>query len=184
MQFNYSISGVKELEKLLKLLPEKVATKIGDQAVRAGANVLKKAIVSSAPDYLKDTIIVRKKKRRSRKTIRGVEYVLGSSSTKAHLPEFGVSPHEIIAGERGHRSKKTGEKTKTGKKVLSNAAAGVVFGPHVHHPGFAAKPFFRPAIDTNFEAYLKKVAETIAKGLAREGAKFATFGGGTVSRNR
>lgn len=179
MNFNYELSGFKELEKLLKLLPGKVATKIGEQAVRVGANVLKKEIKARAPEFLKDSIVVKKKRLRSRKTASGVEYVLGSSSPVAHLFEFGVSPHTIIAGESGHRSKKTGLKKQTGKKVLANQAAGIVFGPEVHHPGVAAKPFFRAAIDASFEAYLRRVGEIIAKGLAREGTKFATLGGGS-----
>jgi HK97 gp10 family phage protein len=184
MKFNYSITGAAELEKLLKLLPGKIATKIGQDAVRAGGNLLKKAVQADAPEHLKETIVVRKKKLRSRKAASAVEYVLGSTSPKAHLFEFGVAPHKIIAGERGHRSKKTGEKQQTGKQVLANTAEGIVFGTEVNHPGFAAKPFFRPAIDANFEAYLQKVAEVLARGLAREGAKFATFGGGKVTRKR
>ena len=64
-------------------------------------------------------------------------------------------------------------------------ASGQVFGPVVHHPGVTAKPFFRAAIDSSFEAYVRRMGEIIAKGLAREGAKFATFGsGGKLRRKR
>ena len=49
MAKNSSISGVSEIDKVLKAMPEKLAERILVSGARAGANVIRKSIVDRAP---------------------------------------------------------------------------------------------------------------------------------------
>lgn len=54
---------------------------------------------------------------------------------RAKFIEFGVKPHLISLKH---------------SRVLADKA-GDIFGRSAHHPGFSAKPFIRPALDSNSE---------------------------------
>jgi HK97 gp10 family phage protein len=87
----------------------------------------------------------------------------GKGRFYVHLVEFGSAPHTI--------------KSKN-KRVLSNGTE--VFGKVVKHPGTAAKPFMRPALDENADAIIKHFSKNIGRGVEREAKKLA----GTYKTNK
>jgi|GEM_PF-6004749 len=161
MDGSFNISGAKELDDLLKLLPEKIARKLADNAVRAGGNLLKKKVEDKAPGKIKKAIFVRK----NQEGTSSVNYQIGTtkSAPEAHLVEFGTKAHKIVAGTKRGNS--------TGKKVLSNRK--IIFGKTVNHPGAHTKPFFRPALDESHAEYMQKMASIMARGLAREAKRYS-----------
>lgn len=161
MDFDFKIQGFKEMDQLLNLLPEQVARKLADNAVRAGGNLLAKKVDEKAPGSIKGEIVVKKDK----KSQHSVGYKIGVSKKVhiAHLIEFGTAPHKIATGKKSKRKKRN-------KKVLSDGSK--FFGNEINHPGTKAEPFFRPALEENQAEYLKKVGQILARGLAREAARF------------
>ena len=158
MEFNYKFNGGKELEAALKKLPNDLARKAGESAVRAGGNVIKKGIQEKAKGHLKVSIVVRKDKAGQSH----INYVVASKSPVAHLEEFGTAAHTIESGtHRGH---------KTDKKVLSDG--NVIFGKIVRHPGTQPTPFFRPGIDESMPEALIKMQETMARAIKNQAVKF------------
>lgn len=154
--FQFELKGFKELDKLLKQLPQEAAKKALEPAVRAGANVIRKEARANAPGKeLKRHIIVKK----SRRTQYSVTYQIGTTKKAfyAHFFEFGTSPHLIKVFK---------------KKSL--AGGGAFFGKEVQHPGQKAKPFLRPAMDTKRGEALQKIGEKLMETINKEAVKLAS----------
>lgn len=156
MEIKYNISGAKELEDALKKLPDIAAKKVAQGAMRAGANVFKKAAQENVPvesGDLKKAIVVRQDKI-GQSTVNYSVGITGKPRFYAHLVEFGTAPH-IIRPDK--------------QKALSN---GRFFVEEIHHPGARAHPFLRPAFDNNQEAVLAKIGKALGSGIEREAVKF------------
>lgn len=69
------------------------------------------------------------------------------------IVELGAKPHRM----RPRRSR--------GKKVL--ASMEQVFGAEIEHPGFRARPFLRPAFDTQKEAAVEAFGQSLQKRVTR-----------------
>ena len=89
------ISGAAEMERLLKLLPEKVAERVTKNALRAGARVIRDEAKDRVPvdtGDLRDSVVVKAPTQRQRK--RGAALVVVGFkkpvSRRAHLTEFGT----------------------------------------------------------------------------------------------
>lgn len=151
MSDNIQIHGLEELTKALKKLPERIESNVLAAGVRAGAQVVRKAAIANLGGDKKDIVV--KKSRSPRGT---AKYKVGLSKDKWYLMfrEFGTKPHLI--------------KTKK-KKVL--AGGGEVFGPVIHHPGQAAKPFLRPALDENVPKIIKAMGAKMGKAIEKEAKK-------------
>ena len=143
------VTGLKELNKRLTKLPERIEHNIMSAAVRAGANEVKKAAVANLGG--KKTDIVVKKSRAPKGT---TKYKVGINAKKFYLyfKEFGTKPHVIKS-----------------KKLMSNGET--VFGRVVDHPGQSAKPFMRPAFDENIPQAIAAMAKKIKQRLEKEAAK-------------
>lgn len=97
MDVKISIDGVKELNDLLQKLPDKIEKKALDNAMRTGANVVKKAAQSKAPvntGLLRDSIKV--KKDSSQQKAGAFQVGIFKERKKhypfyAHMIEFGTS---------------------------------------------------------------------------------------------
>ena len=89
------IRGAAEMERLLKLLPERVAERVTKNALRAGARVIRDEAKDRVPvdtGDLRDSVVVRSPTRGQRK--RGAALVVVGFekpvSRRAHLTEFGT----------------------------------------------------------------------------------------------
>lgn len=150
---SYSIKGGKELDALLQQLPVEVETKILRNGLAAGANVIRDEARVLAPKKSGQMA-------KSIKTVRSVDKAGGQVVAKVRLKgkhaflgvwmEYGVLPHQIWV----HSNKES---------LVIN---GVPIGKHVWHPGFAPKPFFRPAIDTKAEEAVQAVGNYLTQHLS------------------
>lgn len=163
------VKGADELMRFLAAFPQKLAKNaikagltaaakpIRDQArvnAAKASGKMAKSIKTGSPSSNKDgTFSVRIRAK-------------GDHDYIARFIEYGVAPHFISAGDSGfsarmltHKAEKIGIVTDadTGKLKIGNS---FVSGA-VHHPGFAARPFLRPAFDQKAEEAAEAFAERI-----------------------
>ena len=148
------VSGLSELDKLLKELPAKIEGNIMRGAMRAGAKVFAdraKQMVPVKSGQLRDSIKVSTRSKRGR-----VSATVRAGSKKAfyaHMVEFGTARHFIKPRKR--------------KSLFFAGIAREV----VDHPGASPKPFMRPALDGGQVEAVNAAADYIRKRLAKEAAK-------------
>lgn len=148
------VSGLFELDKLLKELPAKIEGNIMRGAMRAGAKVFAdraKELVPVKSGQLRDSIKVRTKSRRGR--VSATVRAGGKEAFYAHMVEFGTARHFIKPRKR--------------KSLFFAGLAREV----VDHPGASPKPFMRPALDGGQVEAVNAAADYIRKRLAKEAAK-------------
>tara|TARA_B110000971_G_scaffold121477_1_gene124380 strand:+ start:63 stop:542 length:480 start_codon:yes stop_codon:yes gene_type:complete len=143
------VKGLAELQAVLNKLPAKLEKNIMRSAMRQGANVvMKKARQNIIADGSVETGLMRKGIKTRTKTKRGTIIAsvkaTGKHAYLANWIEYGVEPHSI----------KKGAKLASGKGQDGRP-----------HPGFAPKPFLRPALDTEFQAATVAIGNTIKKRL-------------------
>ncbi len=149
-----SVKGLAELQAILNTLPAKLERNIMRAALRQGANVImRKARENISAVGAVDTGTMRKGIKVSTQakggTVTASVKATGKHAFLATFIEYGVQPHSIIKGA----------KVKSGKNPSANP-----------NPGFAAKPFLRPALDTEMQAALVAVGNTIkARLLTKHG---------------
>ena len=133
-RIEFEIKGAKEMENLLKQLGPNVASRVGDQALRAAAKPIveeMKRLVPVRTGALRDSIVVLSEKRRKGDNERVV--LIGFRrpvSRRAHLVEFGTATSR-------------------------------------------AKPFIRPALDSQVGTALDEMGRVLARGITREAEKLA-----------
>lgn len=163
---NFQLEGFAELEKQLIELGPKVAKKVLRGAVQSSANPIVKLARAKVPvnhGLLKKSIGVKTKTKGSTSfTVIGPKSIKVSRNGKmenparyAHLVEYGAAPH-IIEAPPGSALNVNGTFAKT-----------------VRHPGYAARPFLRPAFDSGKRAALDRLKEMLAKGILREATRGA-----------
>jgi len=148
------IKGLSELNKFLQELPVKIERNVLRGALRAGAA---KELLPEAQANLMSAGAVRtgaliaglKVGTRSRGG-KVTAYVKagGKHGYLARWIEYGVKPHDIVAKAGG---------------MLSFLG---VFARAVRHPGFAARPFLRPALDRSGAAAVNESARYMRERLA------------------
>ena len=148
------VSGLVELDKLLKELPAKVERNILRGAMRAGAKVFAdraKELVPVKSGQLRDSIKVSTRSKRGR--VSATVSAGGKKAFYAHMVEFGTARHFI--------------KPRTRKSLFFAGLAREV----VDHPGSTPKPFMRPALDGGQVEAVNAAADYIRKRLAKQAAK-------------
>lgn len=156
MKTDFRVEGLSKINDLLKQLPQIAQKRVGQSAMRIGANIIKKAAQDKVPERsgeLKKSIVV-KQDRYGSASINYTIGIEGKARSYAHLVEFGAAPHVIRPDK---------------KKALSN---GRFFVEEIHHPGASAKPFLRPAFDNHQEEVIKKIGQVLGKGVEREALRF------------
>jgi HK97 gp10 family phage protein len=145
----YRINGGRELAALMQQLPVEVETKILGNGLMAGANVIRDEARS----------LVRTKSGLTRKAIKTARSITPGGQVVAKVKlsgkhafvgkflEYGVAAHQIWVHSDKH----------------SLVINGVAIGKMARHPGFAPKPFMRPALD----AKASEAIETVASYLTR-----------------
>lgn len=150
------VKGLKELQAALDQVPAKVEANIMRGALRAGAKPVLKAAQDNlrqngsvdTGDLLASLRITSSRVRRGTVTtsiVAGGERKNKPKVWYAHIVEGGAIAHVIRA--------------RNGKLL----AIGV---PSVDHPGFAGKPFLRPAFDSQATAAVQAVREYVRERLA------------------
>jgi HK97 gp10 family phage protein len=148
------VSGLSELDKLLKELPAQVERNILRGAMRAGAKVFEgraKQLVPVRSGQLRDSIKVSTRSKRGR--VSATVRAGGKKAFYAHMVEFGTARHFIKPRKR--------------KSLFFAGLAREV----VDHPGSAPRPFMRPALDGGQAEAVNAAADYIRKRLAKEAAK-------------
>lgn len=166
------IKNGQRVHALLQQLPVEVETKILRQGVAKVTNIVRDEARRRAP---KKSGAMAKAIKTTRNTKRGQVIgkvkMKGKHSFLALFHEYGVAPHliKVQEDEKPTRRKKTGEVAplsmgKINRMVTSGSLTigGNFVGPVVHHPGHAATPFLRPAMD----AKAKEVVDEFGKFLA------------------
>ena len=146
-----SVKGLAELQKFLDTLPAKMEQNILRSALRAGANIVRDEARQNAPDktgILKAGLKVSTSSRRG--VVTAKVKATGKHAYIAPWIEYGTAAHKI-----------------TGKKggLLS---FGGIFAKSVQHPGITAKPFMRPALDSQSQAAVVAVGNHIKNRLAKK----------------
>ncbi len=148
---NLHVSGLADLQKVLNTLPAKIEANALRGALRAGAKVIADEARAQAPQVsgtLRDSIRV------SMRSIRGkVQATVkagGGKAWYASLVEFGTAQHYIKPRKR--------------KSLFLAGLAREI----VDHPGAKAHPYMRPAMDTQAQPALERVAEYLRTRLPKE----------------
>ena len=149
------VNGLAELDKALATLPDKLQRNVARAALRAGCKEIAeeaKRLVPVKTGQLRDTIRVTSR-------IRGG---VPTASVKAGNPKKGVFYAHIIesGAARHHIAAEPGKMLRLldGTRVRS-----------VNHPGFAKKPFMRPAADTRAHAAVEAFRDYMRRRLEKEG---------------
>lgn len=135
------VTGIKGLDKALKALPAKIEKKVLRQAMRKGVKPIQAAAKANVPvrsGTLKKAIKVRAMKRKKDRL--GVLVIVGQGDFKGETFYGAMIEYGHFAGKRGTPDRKFVE----------------------------AKPFMRPAFETNKEAVGKETVRLIREGVENE----------------
>lgn len=152
------LKGHKEIAKKLRKLSGKAGKSVARKSISAGARVIRDEAKRNVPvktGNLKKSIKVKTRAFRNRMGFHAYVFVDTGRKARfdgwyAHFIEFGTQPHEI------------NPKTKKGLKI-----GGQVVNT-VQHPGSAAHPFMRPALDTKTDKAIEVVGENLWKFIKQE----------------
>lgn len=160
----FPVTGLKELDAYLSALPKNMQTGAYRAGLTAAAAVIRDEARLRAP---KRTGGLAKSIRSgsARKNADGTfSITVGTRGRRGFLGlfhEFGVRPHYISAGESNLSARKLTQKArKEGDpetlKINGQFVSGAVF-----HPGYAPRPFLRPALDLKAEEAVQAFAARI-----------------------
>jgi HK97 gp10 family phage protein len=165
-----NVKGLADLQKFLDRLPVKLERNVMRSSMRHGANLIRNDAKARAPvgppsqknrrlyggyaGALRDSIRVGTSARGGKVTayIRagGRNKKTGAAVFYTHFLEYGTKAHNIAA------------------RVGGWLKIGNLFAKAVEHPGITARPFMRPAMDTQAQAALQAMAAHMRATLARK----------------
>ena len=165
-----TISGLKELDKMLQTLPVNIERNVLRGAMRAGQNVLAGAVKSNLKSNgsvdsgeLERSVRVRFK-RKSEKFgwVRAFVFAGNKKAYYSHWVEFGTASYYSGNGRT------VGAPYEITPKVAGSLFLGGLFAESVVHPGIKPKPFMRPAFDNNSDAALDAMANYMQNRIPKE----------------
>lgn len=157
-----AITGARELDRVLAMLPRRIARKVVTGALRAAARPVLREARARLPV---DTGASRKDLK-----IRTVPY------------RVSPTPRVIVAGSRSKGGRDyilyfleygTAAHAMTGKRKRVMASAEAVYGKKVRHPGVRPRPFLRPAFDATWREALAILGRELGERIEKEAAKLA-----------
>ena len=166
-----ALKGGPELLRFLDELPKNLERNVIRGGLRAGAKVIQQQAKANVPvktGQLKRAIGIGTRTDGSR--LSSYVKLRGSGSYLGLFIEYGVAPHLISVAEEdrpvsatrhGPRKVSIGTINKMVKRG-SLVIGGNFVGPVVMHPGHAAKPFLRPALDQKAEEAVNAMGAYIA----------------------
>lgn len=154
--------------KLLDQLPRKI-TKVLEGAARAGGRVIAdEARRGCINDTVRGTIKVKVIAAADSPKVAAKIQTTGRGAFLAPWVEYGIKPHIIAVRDdrdrRGLSVNAINRSAKQGTLIIGGDAVG----PIVHHPGVAAHPFLRPAVDTAEAAAMDAAQRYITRKLRGE----------------
>lgn len=155
MAEDFKVVLVNEAEVLRQL--EKVGLVVKDvlkEATLEGAEVVREAAEDKAPGPHIEKDVTEKKKEKV-----SVDVGPDEDHWYYRFIEMGAQPHEISP-----------KNAKALKLVGGSGSEEVGFAARVGHPGMAARPFLRPAVDSNKEKVARVIGDVIIeklKGIAK-----------------
>lgn len=147
-----NVKGLSELQAFLDQLPAKMEANVMRSALRAGANVVLNEARAQVPvktGAMRDGLKVGTKSRRG--VVTAYVKLRGKHAYLARWIEYGTAAHFIKP-----------------KRAKSLFFAGLL-RDGVDHPGATAKPFLRPALDSQAQNAVVAVGEAIKKRLTKQG---------------
>jgi HK97 gp10 family phage protein len=165
-----NVKGLADLQKFLDRLPVKMEKNVMRSSMRQGANLIRNDAKARAPvgppsqknrrlyggyaGALRDSIRVGTSARGGKVTayIRagGRNKKTGAAVFYAHFLEYGTKAHDIAA------------------KIGGWLSFGGRFTKTVEHPGITARPYMRPAMDTQAQAAVQAMATHMRALLAKK----------------
>ncbi len=181
---NVSISGLKELNDILKSLPEKIEKNVMRGAMRAGQKVmLDGAKLNLGTITKQDTGLLEKslRIRFNRKSgkfgwLRSYLIAGDENAYYAHMVEFGTVAHYISIKKEARLSRNTRKGKKDyGISMINEMVnrGSLKIGQHfvgtsVVHPGSKPKPFMRRTFDGYSSSALSATVEYLKKRIPKE----------------
>jgi HK97 gp10 family phage protein len=166
-----TVSGLRELDQMLKQLPANIEKNVLRGALRSGQNIL----ANAAKSYLRQngsiesgelerSIRVRFK-RKSEKFGWVRSYVMAGNREAyyAHMIEFGTGAFYSGTGTKSMRAPYEIVPKKAGSLFF-----GGLFRESIIHPGIRPAPFMRPAVDNYTDAALDAVVTYMQKRIPKE----------------
>lgn len=157
-----NVKGLRELERVLKKLPERMGRLVLLKSLRAGAKPIIDAAKAKAPvetGRLRDSIIARAQRIESPLTASVAVGPAGRRVFYGHLVEFGTDPHKIKA--KPFRVLRL----RDGRFVKS-----------VQHQGQTARPFLRPAFDERGSEAMRKIKTELGRNVEKAARRLAKGG--------
>lgn len=184
MASTVEIKGLKELDAVLKSLPEKIEQNVMRGAIRAGQKIMIDAVreklrtnQSIKSGALEKSLRIRFDRKAKKRGWLNAKVIAGDKEAYyAHMVEFGTAAHFISIKEDVKPNKQTrrGERKYSYRTINNMVKRGsLVIGKHfvgqsVSHPGARPKPFMRPTFDESQQAAIEAFAEYVRKRLPRE----------------
>ena len=162
------VTGLADLQKFMRTLPEKMEKNVMRGALRAGMNVVKpiaRANAAKASGLMANGLRVGTKSKGTQ--VWSYLRAAGPHGFLARWFEFTGARAHFITGRGGDR-----RLTSTANRLSRNFDApgwltiGNTFTRIVSHPGFKARPFMRPALDSQATPAVVAAAEYMKKRLA------------------
>jgi HK97 gp10 family phage protein len=165
-----TISGLRELDAMMKALPAKIERNVMRGAIRAGQKVIHDAAKGNLrangsvdSGELERSVRIRFKRKSERfGWIRAYVMAGNEKAYYAHFVEYGTASY--YSGN-GRSTRKPYEIT---PKVAGSLFLGGIFRESVEHPGIRPKPFMRPAVDNNSDAAIAAVVRYMEKRIPKE----------------
>lgn len=182
MSRSFPVKGTRELDAFLSALPKNMQRNAYGAGLRAAGKVIETQAQANAPKKSgKMAVSIKAGSVHANKDGTFSIYVRAAGAKQkgndhafiAFFHEFGVAPHFITAGDRGisarlltRAGKKEGidvvarrGKRRNEREVL--AINGNLISGALRHPGHAAHPFLRPALDMKADEALQAFAAKI-----------------------
>jgi len=164
------ISGLKELDAMLKQLPVNIEKNVLKGALRAGQKVLADAVKMNlrqngsvdSGELLKSVRVRFKRKSERFGWVRSYVMVGNDKAYYGHWLEYGTA--SFYSGN----GKTVGGPYEITPKVSGSLFLGGLLRDSVMHPGIRPKPFVRPAVDSHTDAALDQVVEYMRKRIPKE----------------
>lgn len=165
------MKGGKELSAFLAAFPARIQKNAVRSALTAAAKPVRDQARANAPresGKLAKAIKTSSPKVEQDGRVKIKVQLKGQHSYLGHFMEYGVRPHFISAGDSGLSPRKLTQKAR--REGSSEDGGALKIGDKfvsggVMHPGFAAKPFLRPALDMRMDDAVKAFGERLGSYL-------------------
>lgn len=171
MSRDFPVTGLKDLDLFLSALPERMQKQAYRQGLTAAAAPVRDEARLLAPKSggkMAKAIRTGSPRQNQDGTFQVSVRLTGNTHAFLGLfAEYGVLPHLIAATGKGQgrvavrKASESGDKIGGVMKIGDRYVSGVV-----HHPGHAAHPFMRPALESKAEEAVKAFADKIRAFLA------------------